>query len=79
MAPMFGRNPRELSLIYNTMDNLIYDNNNHRLTDWKQPMLAPDQLQLYANAIHENGAVYRIVRPKTNQREVYNGHEGYMD
>ena len=30
MTPMFGRNPTELCLIYNTMINLIYENHNHR-------------------------------------------------
>ena len=49
-------------------------------------MLAPQQLQLYADPIHDNGApldscfgfvyatVYQIARPKNNQ-QVYNGHE----
>ena len=33
MTPMFGRNPTELCLIYNTMINLIYENHNHRLSN----------------------------------------------
>ena len=79
MTPMFGRNPTELCLIYNTIINLIYENHNHRLGNWSQPMLAPQQLQLYADAVHDNGAplgscfgfvdgtVYQKARPKNNQ------------
>ena len=32
LTSMFGRNPTELCLIYNTMINLIYENHNHRLS-----------------------------------------------
>ena len=54
---------------------------------WNQPLLAQQQLQLYADAIHAKGApldncfgfvdgtVRRIGRPKVNQRQVYNGHK----
>ena len=80
MTPMFRRNPTKLCLIYNTMINLIYENHIHRLSNWNQPMLAPQQLQLYADAIHDNGipldscfgfvdaTVYQIARPKNNQQ-----------
>ena len=88
MTPMFGRNPTELCLIYNTMINLINENHNHRLSNWNQLMLAPQQL--YADAIHDNGppldscfefvdgTVYQISTAKNNQRQVYNGHNLYL-
>ena len=38
------------------MINLIYENNNHTLSTWNQPMLPPQQLHLYADVIHDNGA-----------------------
>ncbi|XP_066925268.1 uncharacterized protein [Clytia hemisphaerica] len=87
MAAMFGRNMTETCLIYNTMIDHIYAQHAHRLNDWNQPMLAPAQLQLYADAIHEKGAplqtcfgfvdgtARRIARPKQHQRQVYNGHK----
>ena len=56
MTPMFGRNPTELCSICNTMINLIYENHNHRLSNWNQPMIAPQQLHLYPDAIHDNRA-----------------------
>ena len=68
------------------MINLIYENHIHRLSNWNQPMLAPQQLQLYADAIHDNGTpldscfgfvdatVYQIARPKKNQ-QVYIEHK----
>ena len=39
------------------MINLIYENHNNRLSNWNQSMLAPKQLQLYEDAIHDNGAL----------------------
>ena len=65
----------------------IYAQHAHRLNDWNQPMLAPAQLQLYADTIHEKGApletcfdfvdgtARRIARPNHNQRQVCNGHK----
>ena len=50
-------------------------------------MLAPGQLQIYADTIHAKGApldscfgfadgtARRITRPKSNQHQVYNGHK----
>ena len=87
MTPMFGRNMTEICLIYNKMLDHIYEQQAHRLNDWNQPILAPDQLQVYADTIHEKGAplqscfgfvdgtARRIARPKHNQRQVYNGHK----
>ena len=87
MTPIFGRNPTEICLIYNKLISKIYDDHSHRLHSWNQALLAPQQLTLYADAIHARGApldsclgfldgtVPRIARPKQNQRQVYNGHK----
>ncbi len=59
----------------------------HLLHDLHQPWLSPENLQIFATAIHNKGAaldncwrfvdetVRPICRPKRNQREVYNGHK----
>ena len=82
MTPMFGRNMTEMCLIYNKMVDHIYQQHAEKLNDWNQPMLAPGQLQIYADTIHAKGApldscfgfvdgtVRRIARPKNNQRQV---------
>ena len=87
MTPMFGRNMTEMCLIYNKMVDHIYQQHAEKLNDWNQPMLAPGQLQIYADTIHAkgdpldscfgfvDGTVRRIARPKNNQRQVYNGHK----
>ena len=56
--------------------NFIYQHHHHRVETWNQPLLAQQQLQLYADAIHAKGApldnclgfctVRRIARPKVN-------------
>ena len=72
------------------MINLIYENNNHTLSNWNQPMLPPQQLHLYADVIHDNGApldscfgfaddtVYQIARPKNNPQKSIMDVRGYM-
>ena len=87
MTPMFGRDMTKMSLIYNKMVDLIYQQHAEKLNNWNQPMLAPGQLQIYADHIHAKGApldswfgfldgtVRRIARPNNNQRHVYNGHK----
>ena len=55
MTPIFGRNPTELCLIYNSLVNKIYDQHYHRVSSWNQPLLVSQQLQLYADVIHEKG------------------------
>ena len=52
MTPMFGRNMTEMCFIYNKMVDHIYQQHAEKLNDWNQPMLAPDQLQIYADTIH---------------------------
>ena len=69
------------------MVNCIYENQNHRLSNWNQPLSALQQLQLYAEAIHAKGTplnscvgfldetVYQIARPKNSQPQVCNGYK----
>lgn len=83
----FGRNPTAMSLIFNEVLDIIYDNNHHRLDQWNHTILGPQQIQEYANAVHAKGAPLKncfgfidgtlreISRPKYHQRLVYNGHK----
>ena len=60
----------------------IYQQHPEKLNDWNQAMLAPGQLQIYADTIQAKGApldscfgftdgtVRRIARPKSNQHQV---------
>ena len=41
---------------FNKIVDHIYAQHAHRLNDWNQPLLAPAEIQLYADAIHEKGA-----------------------
>ena len=62
----------------NLQQNGIYQQHAEKLNDWNQPMLAPGQLQIYADTIHAKGTpldscfgfvddtVRRIARPKNN-------------
>ena len=90
MVARFGRNPTVLSLIFNTVHDFVYTNHHHRLEGWEQAFLSPENLAIYANAIHKQGAslqncfgfidgtVRRIARPKQHRRTMYNGHKrGY--
>ena len=56
MVPRFGRNPTELCLIFNRIVDFIYDNHHHRLRRWDQFFLQPNQLNRYAEAVHQQGA-----------------------
>ena len=65
----------------------IYQQHAEKLNDRNQPMLAPGQLQIYADTIHAkgvpldscfgfvDGTVRRIARPKNNQLQVHHGHK----
>ena len=87
MVPRFGRNPTELCLIFNRIVDFTYDNHHHRLRRWDQFFLQPNQLNRYAEAVHQQGAplsncfgfidgtVRGIARPQENQRVMYNGHK----
>ena len=69
------------------MVTFLYSRNGDLLNNLNQPWLAPENLQVYADAIYNKGAaldtccgfidgsVRPICRPKENQRVVYNGHK----
>jgi len=87
MVPIFGRSVPELCMISNTVLEWMYDNHGHRITQWNNDLLNPVQLQLYADAVSDKGAmldncfgfvdgtVRPICRPDIHQRLVYNGHK----
>ena len=80
LAPVFGRTKSELSYIFNTRLNDVYDKHHHRLSNLNQPWLGHPQLQEFAAAISERGAplnncwgfidgtIRPICRPSENQR-----------
>ena len=75
MMPRFGRAIPQLSMISNKMLNILYDDWGHLLRDF-------NNLQLYADAIHQSGTplqtcwgfvdgtVRAISKPGRNQRTV---------
>ena len=87
MIQRFGRSVPELCMISNLVTDLIYDNLGHRVIQWNPYVLSPENLQIYAEAVHEKGAplencfgfidgtVRPICRPEQHQRVVYNGHK----
>jgi len=87
IAALFGRNPTEICLIFHFVLDHIFNFHNHLLLQWDQPLLEPQKLEEYAQAIHNRGAplnncfgfvdgtVCPILRPQENQRIVYNGHK----
>ena len=87
MASLFGRNPTEICLIFNTVIDFMYETHCHRLKNWNQPILQPQKLKEYCDAIYQKGSplnncfgfidgtVRGIARPEVDQRVVYNGHK----
>ncbi|XP_046863425.1 uncharacterized protein LOC124457185 [Xenia sp. Carnegie-2017] len=87
MIGRFGRPVPELCMIANTIIDFIYNYHKRKITEWNHDLLSPENLQVYANAIHEKGAPYEncfgfidgtvrpISRPTKHQRIVYNGHK----
>jgi hypothetical protein len=83
----FARAVPELSMIYNTVEDWIYQHHHDKITQWNDNLLNSNALQLYADAITQTGAaltncfgfvdgtVSPICRPGENQRIVYNGHK----
>ncbi|XP_028415050.1 uncharacterized protein LOC114538135 [Dendronephthya gigantea] len=67
--------------------DVIYNAHGHRMTEWNQQILSPENLEIYADAIHAKGAalancygfidgtVRPLCRPGQHQRYVYNGHK----
>ena len=86
-VPRFGRPVPEISMMTNAVLDWINIEDGHHLTDFNQPFLSCASLRTYANAIHQEGAVfndcwgfiYGTVRsvccPLQNQRIVCNGHK----
>ncbi|CAH3028735.1 unnamed protein product [Porites evermanni] len=87
LIPRFGRPVPELSMISNLVMDTIYQEHNHRVTQWNNTLLSPPLLESYARAIASKGSplpncvgfidgtVRPICRPEQNQRIVYNGHK----
>lgn len=87
LIPRFGRPVPELSMISNLVMDTIYQEHNHRLTQWNNTLLNPALLETYACAIRRKGSplpncfgfvdgtVRPICRPEENQRILYNGHK----
>lgn len=87
LSPLFGRTKFELSNIFNTSLDYIYENYSYLLDTLDRPWLSLDQLQVMATAIKNknsplencwgfiDGTVRPICRPSQNQRIVYNGHK----
>ena len=74
-------------MITNTVEDFIYENHHHRVTNWNRSLLSPVKLQEYADAVTKKGSPLRncfgfidgalrpISRPGENQKVVYNGHK----
>ena len=74
-------------MISNLVMDTIYEEHNHRLTQWNNTLLNPPLLESDARAIDSkgnplpncfgfiDGTVRPICRPEQNQRIVYNGHK----
>lgn len=87
LVSRFGRPVPQLRMITNTVVDDLYERYSRLFHDLDQPWLSPENLSLYAAAVHNRGAalnncwgfvdgtVRPICRPKRNQREVYNGHK----
>ena len=83
----FGRNPTEIHLIFNYVQDFIYSQHSHRMSTWNQTILSPGQLLTYANTVHGkwapltnsfgfiDGTVITISRSNSNQRILFNGHK----
>ena len=87
LIPRFGRPIPELSMVFNTVCDFIYNTHGHKITQWNNTILDPASLERYADAIYRKGAaldncigfidgtVRPICRPGELQRVVYNGHK----
>jgi len=87
LIPQFGRPVAELSMTFNLVMDTIYQEHNHRLTQWNNMFLNPPLLESYADAIDSKGSplcncfgfidgtVRPICWPDQNQRVVYNWHK----
>jgi len=84
---IFGRPIPEISTISNTVIDFIFEHHGRRMSEWNHTILNHHALQTYADAVSDKGAaldscfgfvddtVHPICRPKTNQRNLYDGHK----
>ena len=87
MVPRFARPAAELYTIHRNMINSIYNQRGSLLTDFNRELLATQNLQRSAHAIHAKGAPLTnclgfidgtcrpVSRPGHNQRVLYNGQK----
>ena len=86
MVPRVKENPTKICVIFNYVLDYVYNSVNVLFSSWNQDIFKANNLALYCNAIHQEGAplqiyfgfvvgtVLRISREKMNQSIVYNGH-----
>lgn len=87
MIPRFARPVPQLFIVSNLVMNHIYDDWNHLLSNFTQPWLSPNCLEVFADAIYQkcgalsncfgfvDGTVRPVCRPGIDQRVLYNGHK----
>lgn len=83
MVYRFGRAVPEISMITNVVEEWIFENHHQKITEWNENLLNPANLQLYADAVKDKGAVLTncfgfidgTCRPEDHQKLVYNGHK----
>lgn len=87
MIPRFAKPVPVLSMITTTVMDFVYEEHQHRISDWNRFLLEPRKLEQYAVAIRQKGSALRdcfgfidgtvrpICRPGEHQRIVYNGHK----
>ena len=89
MIPRFGRPVAQLCMIFNQQVDIIDHQWGRLLSDFNHPLLRPDVLELYAEAIYRKGSALSNVwgfidgttracaRPRRDQRLIYYGHKRY--
>ena len=87
MIPQFGCPVAQLCMIFNQIVDIV--DQQRLLNDFNQPLLRPDILKSYVEAIYRKGSALNNVwgfidgttrqcaRPRRDQRLVYNGHKRY--
>ena len=87
MIPQFGRPVAQLCMIFNQIVDIV--DQQRSLNDFNQPLLRPDILKSYVEAIYRKGSALNNVwgfidgttrqcaRPRRDQRLVFNGHKRY--
>lgn len=85
----FGRPVPQICMISNHILNVIYENWGFLLSNMQQNWLSRQNLELFANIVHEKGApldncwgfvdgtTRPVSRPGQHQRVLYNGHKRY--